>query len=109
MVIRNTLEQAVITELLPRSQIDVYVQVGDAGQAGRQGRAHARAVRRDGESEARQAYARMRACVRACMRACVRACCRSPVSHLASMPEQQRPELAARANGSRQGQRAGAS
>ncbi|KAG2447822.1 hypothetical protein HYH02_007278 [Chlamydomonas schloesseri] len=27
MVIRNTLEQAVITELLPRSQIDVYVQV----------------------------------------------------------------------------------
>ncbi|KXZ46723.1 hypothetical protein GPECTOR_41g688 [Gonium pectorale] len=27
MVIRNTLEQAVLTELLPRSQIDVYVQV----------------------------------------------------------------------------------
>ncbi|KAG2490057.1 hypothetical protein HYH03_011522 [Edaphochlamys debaryana] len=27
MAIRNTLEQAVMTELLPRSQIDVYVQV----------------------------------------------------------------------------------
>ncbi|GFR47028.1 hypothetical protein Agub_g8713 [Astrephomene gubernaculifera] len=27
LVIRNTLEQAIMTELLPRSQIDVYVQV----------------------------------------------------------------------------------
>jgi ribonuclease PH len=27
-VIRNTLEQTVVLELLPRSQIDVYVQVG---------------------------------------------------------------------------------
>ncbi|GLC38187.1 Exosome complex component rrp41 [Pleodorina starrii] len=27
MVIRNTLEQAILTELMPRSQIDVYVQV----------------------------------------------------------------------------------
>jgi ribonuclease PH len=27
-VIRNTLEQTVCLELLPRSQVDVYVQVG---------------------------------------------------------------------------------
>ena len=33
MVIRNTLEQTVLRELLPRSQIDVYVQV--RGSAGR--------------------------------------------------------------------------
>lgn len=28
MVIRNTLEQTIMRELLPRMQIDVYVQVG---------------------------------------------------------------------------------
>jgi ribonuclease PH len=27
MAIRNTLEQTILTELLPRSQIDIYVQV----------------------------------------------------------------------------------
>ena len=32
LVIRGTLEQTVMVELLPRSQIDVYVQVG--GQFG---------------------------------------------------------------------------
>ena len=33
MAIRNSLEQTILRELMPRSQIDVYVQVGAAGTA----------------------------------------------------------------------------
>jgi ribonuclease PH len=28
MAIRNTMEQTILTHLLPRTQIDIYVQVG---------------------------------------------------------------------------------